>query len=283
MDNKSLVLNRVFTQTTFKELFSYPFCSNTYISVVKRYVQDPSSKNNGEIISEIYSYLKNNYRNEYFYKNTLLNKLLLGVHNPLTTTALTEVAVGKSKADFILINGKAVVYEIKTALDTFERLESQLKDYYKAFDHVTVLVDEKSKDTILKILQNTPVGICLMTKRNQIRTIKKPELYTNDLKPDEIFKVMNKDEYEKVLMQFYSKLPSVPPVKYYRECKKLFCEIDILKSYPAFINQLKKRNHVEISKYLNVPYELKSLVYFSKFKELHYENLYKFLGSKFEG
>ena len=75
MDRTSIVLNRVFTQTTFKELFANPVQAETYVSVVKRYVKDPENKDNEQIISEIYSYLKNNYRNEYFYKNTLLNKL----------------------------------------------------------------------------------------------------------------------------------------------------------------------------------------------------------------
>ena len=79
----------------------------THLDVYKR-----QEKTNGECISEIYQYLKKEYQNEYFYKNTLLNKLLLGIHSPRTTTALTEVPVGNSKADFILLNGKAVVYEL---------------------------------------------------------------------------------------------------------------------------------------------------------------------------
>lgn len=45
-----------------------------------------------------------------------------------TTTALTEIAIAKSKADFVLINGKAVVYEIKTELDNLERLSAQVDD-----------------------------------------------------------------------------------------------------------------------------------------------------------
>ena len=110
MDN-SMVLNRVFTQNTFKELLNEDISCETYMSVIRRYASHVEDKNNAELISEIYSYMKKNYRNEYFYKNTLLNKLLLGVHKPTTTTALTEIPVGKSKADFILINGKAIVYE----------------------------------------------------------------------------------------------------------------------------------------------------------------------------
>lgn len=280
MDN-STILNRLFTQNTFKELLDSDMSCETYVSVIKRYINDIDGKNNGELISEIYSYLKKNYRNEYFYKNTLLNKLLLGVHKPTTTTALTEIPIGKSKADFILINGKAVVYEIKTALDTFERLESQLSDYYKAFDHVAVVTDEKNKYAIEKILQDTPVGIYLMTDRNQLSPLKLPQQYREQLTLAEIFKVMNKDEFESVLMQVYSQLPQVAPVWYYTECKKMFCDIDISVSYPLFLKELKKRNKIIIEEYKYIPYELKTLVYFSKYKQNDYANLHEFLSSTY--
>jgi len=280
VDN-STILNRLFTQNTFKELLDSDMSCETYVSVIKRYINDIDGKNNGELISEIYSYLKKNYRNEYFYKNTLLNKLLLGVHKPTTTTALTEIPIGKSKADFILINGKAVVYEIKTALDTFERLESQLSDYYKAFDHVAVVTDEKNKYAIEKILQDTPVGIYLMTDRNQLSPLKLPQQYREQLTLAEIFKVMNKDEFESVLMQVYSQLPQVAPVWYYTECQKMFCDIDISVSYPLFLKELKKRNKIIIEEYKYIPYELKTLVYFSKYKQNDYANLHEFLSSTY--
>ena len=251
------------------------------MSVIRRYASHVEDKNNAELISEIYSYMKKNYRNEYFYKNTLLNKLLLGVHKPTTTTALTEIPVGKSKADFILINGKAIVYEIKTALDTFERLESQLSDYYKAFDHVAVVTDSKNRSTIERILSNTPVGIYLMTERDQISPLKKPTINREKLSASEIFKVMNKDEYESVLMQIYSRLPEVAPVWYYSKCQEMFCDVDLSISYPLFLKELKKRNKIIIEQYKYVPYELKALVYFSKYKQNDYMKLNVFLSSNY--
>lgn len=143
MDNtNSLLLNRFFTRNTFKQIIEYGE-STTYKATVARYINQIDNKSNQECISEIYNHLKKEYQNEYYYKNTLLNKLLLGVHSPKTTTALTEVPVGNSKADFILINGKAVVYEIKTALDNFERLDGQIQDYFKAFSRVVVVTSEE--------------------------------------------------------------------------------------------------------------------------------------------
>lgn len=276
MDN-SIVLNRFFTQHSFKNIIDNPSNSEIYVSVVRRIVDDPYDKNNGQLISEIYSFLSKNYRNEYFYKNTLLNKLLLGVHKPTTTTALTEVPIAKSKADFVLINGKAVVYEIKTALDTFDRLKTQINDYYKVFDHVAVLTDEKNESSIRTLLKSSPVGIYLLTKRNQLHEIRKPFSYTDKLSKEEMFKVMNKEEFESLLRQFYPALPDVPAVHYYKACKKLFCEIDTEKLYLAFLKELKKRNKIICQKYVDVPYELKSLVYFSRFRQSDYDNLNNFL------
>ena len=103
MDNaNSILLNRFFTRNTFKEVIDEGE-SSAYIAAIRRYIVDSANKTNDECISEIYQYLRKEYQNEYYYKNTLLNKLLLGVHSPRTTTALTEVPVAKSKADFIVI------------------------------------------------------------------------------------------------------------------------------------------------------------------------------------
>lgn len=261
MDGKSSVLNRLFTQNSFRELLeNYNSESKTKMlcAAVKRCLIDAESKSNGEIISEIYRYIGDNYRNEYFYKNTLLNKLLLGIHKPTTTTALTEIPIGNSKADFVMINGKAVVYEIKTALDSFERLGTQINDYYRAFDNVVVLTDEKNCKMAMKLLKDTPVGIYLLTKRDQIHKEKLPVPYTGKLNALDIFKVLNKTEYESILLQVYGKLPKTTDAKYYRECFNLFNEIDLNEIYNLFKKELKKRNKIIIEEYSDVPYELKS-------------------------
>ena len=150
--------------------------NTTYGAVIQRFVNDYENKDNGALISEVYRFMSKSYRNEYFYQNTLLNKLLLGKHSINTTTALTQIPISKSKADFILINGKAVVYEIKTELDTFERLDTQLRDYFKAFNHVCVVTSDSQYDRAASLLQNTPVGIYALTPQNTISSKLRKEL-----------------------------------------------------------------------------------------------------------
>ena len=78
-------INRVFSRKVIENLVEEGR-DPIFSSVVTRYISDPEGKTYGDIISEIYNYLGESNRNEYYYMNTLLNKLLVGIHNVNTTT-----------------------------------------------------------------------------------------------------------------------------------------------------------------------------------------------------
>lgn len=282
--NKMSNLNRIFTRNMLRHFIDGKV-DNVYYSVIRRYINDADQKNNGELISEIYCELKKNYRNEYFYKNTLLNKLLLGVHSVNTTTALTEVAIAKSKADFVLINGKAVVYEIKTELDNLERLSSQIEDYYKAFDRVAVVTYEKNLQQLQKVLDdiNKPVGIYILKKNGRLSTIREPQQYTNSLDKETIFKLLRKSEYETIIARQYGYLPDVTQFRYYSACKKMFLQIPLEEAYSFVLKVLKKRMQLKKEEFIKVPYELKFLVYFMELTYEDYQKLEVFLESQYGG
>ena len=284
MVQNNVILNRLFTQHVFFKMM-HDKNNTTYGTVIQRYVNDPEDKDNGALLSEVYRFMSKTYRNEYFYQNTLLNKLLLGKHSIKTTTALTQIPINKSKADLILINGKAVVYEIKTELDTFDRLDSQLRDYYKAFNHVCVVSSESHYERAARMLADTPVGIYVLSRQNTISsTLKKEPIADNSsLDYTAIFKVLHKHEYESILLQYYGELPTVSQVFYYGECLKCFSQIPILEAYNMSLKQLKNRNKISISEFEKVPYELKSLIYFSKPSKLDWKALDGFLSKKFGG
>lgn len=282
--NKMSNLNRIFTRNMLRHFIDGKV-DNVYSSVVRRYTSNADQKNNRELISEIYCELKSNYRNEYFYKNTLLNKLLLGVHSVNTTTALTEVAIAKSKADFVLINGKAVVYEIKTELDNLERLSSQIDDYYKAFDHVAVVTYEKNLQQLQKVLDSIdkPVGIYVLRKNGKLGTVRKPQRHISDLDKEIIFKLLRKSEYEDIIAQRYGYLPEVTQFKYYSACKKMFLKIPIEESYLLVLRILKKRMQLEKEEFVKIPYELKFLAYFMELTYDDYQKLEVFLERQYGG
>lgn len=280
--NNTSVLNRVFSRNTLSAIFAGKV-DNPYAIAVSRYVDDPQGKKNKQIISEIYSVLKKDHRNEYFYKNSLLNNLLLHDpnHNLKNTVALTEIPVGRSKVDLVLINGMAHVYEIKTELDNFNRLDSQINNYYKAFDHVSVVTCQENIEKLTTLLVGTPTGIMVLRSDSSLVTVKPSQENRSQLDHITMFKIMRKQEYSNIITQEYESLPNVSQFEYFTSCKQLFCQIDITKAYRLFLCELKKRSTIIEEKYFTIPDEMKSLAYFSKLKKTDYDKIERFLHSYF--
>lgn len=266
--NKSI--NQVFTQSVINSLI-VDRKNSVYDYVVSKYVNEPYTKTNGQVFCEIYKYLEKNHRNEYYYINTLLNKLLVGIHSVNTTTALSQVRVANHVADFVMINGEARVYEIKSNLDNFVRLNDQLADYYKAFSKISILVSEKEHDNAIKVLKKLGsvgdrVGVYVLSENNTIfckSNSREPLEFNELLEHKNLFALMRKKEYEAVIESFFHELPVIAPVFYYRECLKMFSSIPILEAQKLTFMQLKKRNSISKSLFDKIPMELKSVVYFS--------------------
>ena len=71
-----------------------------------------SSKSYKSVISDFYQELQATHRNEYFYKNELLNSLLIQSRKISSCSALTELPVANSKTDMIFVdeNDVGIVY-----------------------------------------------------------------------------------------------------------------------------------------------------------------------------
>lgn len=266
------LLNRFFSRATISNLLKY-----NKDEIFERISKKETS--HLETIQNVYQELSKTYRNEYFYKNTLLNKRLLGIHSVNTTTALTEIPVGRAKPDFILINGKAVVYEIKTELDNFDRLENQINEYYKAFNYVAIVTYEKNLEIAKRKIDeiNKPIGLYILQKNVKIKTVMEPKEYNNDLDRDVIFSILRKREYESIIEKRFGSLPQVSQFDYYDVCRQLTEDIRLEQFYSDFLIELKKRNPINKELFAAVPYELKFLVYFMNFKPKDYDALAQFL------
>ncbi len=271
--------SRLFSKATLRHLIhqtDHQLLEQAY----ELFSKDTEDKMFHHVVEDAYHYLSRSYRNEYYYQNTLLNKLILNKRSK-DTVALAQVPVARSVADFILINGEAVVYEIKSDLDSFARLKDQINDYYKAYTKVSVVSSEKNYKRLENMLQESPVGIVTVTKRNTIsRSMKKePEACFDYLSYQSMFRQLRKHEYEAILKDHFHDLPTAPSGLYYRACFTQFQEIPIKLAYEKMLGQLRLR-HEEIGEVLHqVPYELRSLIYFSRFTVKERELLEQFLSS----
>jgi len=266
MADNSRAINRVFTRGVLGDLLQNG--SNAVFDyVVSHYINDPDNKTHGELFREIYAHLGKEQRNEYYYMNTLLNKLLMGIHSVNTTTALSQVQIGNHIADFVMINGEGRVYEIKSDLDNFDRLYGQLADYFKAFSKVSVLLTLNEFEKVSRILEGLGdigevVGIYLMDD-NCFNSKREPKEFDKNLDHGCIFKLLRKREYENALMAYYHEIPRVAPVFHFRACLEQFQQIPILKAQGLAFDELKKRNKITKHAFKNIQPELKSIIYFS--------------------
>lgn len=268
-----ILLNRVFTNRELNSLVKTGTMKYAE-KVNKRY--NLQAHNIFEELKAIYTYLGSNHRNEYYYKNQLLNKIVFGKHSPNTTSALRELPVSKSIADFIIINGRAQVYEIKTELDTLERLDGQLQDYYKAFKYVNVITDENYVKRIEKEV-NHDIGIWTLTNRNQIHCVRKAKEHANELDSRVMFNILRKPEFEKLNKKEFGFLPKVGASQYYKANFNLFRQLSIGQQQKELTHILKQRYLTRFKGKTDLiedcPKELKELVYFSKLKDDQIRNL----------
>ena len=236
------------------------------------------------VITDFYQELQANHRNEYFYKNELLNSLLIQNGKISSCSALTELPVADSKTDMIFIdeNDVGTVYEIKTELDTLNRLESQIHDYYKAFPYIYVVTSSNHLHQLEQALEETNVGIIELTNDNKFVYRKEATCNTNNLSHDVLFRILRKKEFESIVLKYFKELPDVSDFVYYRTCFGLLENLDIVLFQKEVMSCLRKRILVrDIESFINnVPYELSFYGYFSKKYRNKWDMLENFLDTE---
>ncbi len=185
-------------------------------------------------------------RDEAFYQDVVAYRLLLHSHSLRTSKAFRQLHVANSIADTVIINGHGTVYEIKSDIDTFERLEGQLKDYFTVFSYVNVVIPEEKLACLRMRLSSMSeygqhVGIFVLTRRNALRKMVAPVEHNNDLSKTELLKMLRKPEYSKILCSEFGMLPDVSPALFYSACRDLFLTIPVLKAQSLVMNAIKRR------------------------------------------
>lgn len=279
------LINRVFTKTNINQILTSGKSAINEI-LIDKYSLSKQIETQEDAFDAIYNFMKRNYRNEYYYKNQLLNNLLIGRHSLNTTSAIRELPISNSIADFILINGKAQVFEIKSGLDSLKRLTGQLQDYYKAFTYVNVIMDEAHLKKVEKAVLNKNVGLYVLTKRNTIKKVREANEYNNFLDHTVIFKILRKKEYEEILLKYFGKLSNADDFHYFRDSLKMFKQLPIEIAQQELTTMLKLRY---LNKYkdnnsliLSFSPALREVIYFSDYREKQIEELNQRLQEKYK-
>lgn len=170
------------------------------------------------------------------------------------------------------------MYEIKTALDNFDRLDSQISDYFRAFAKVCVVIPAEKLDSLLQKIDDPKIGI-VIENNSPFSVYREPVADMSHLSHRAMFGILRKTEYSAIIKQWFGSLPEVSDFEYYETCYDLFSQIPMQETYQLFVNTLKKRKlQQDIS---DIPYGFRGLVYFVKLNRCEYTRFLNFLNQKF--
>jgi len=260
-------LSKLYTPATFKKVVK----NRSALPVLRRlrkFYTPIYQETIGEAFEDIYSCMQQNYRIEYVYKNELLDQLLLKKYSLSETRVFNELKIGKSIADFVLINGEVRVFEIKTDLDKLDKLSKQLEDYKKVSDRVYVVCGDSQAQELKSKLENTSTGIIIFDSLGTLHEIKEAEVDRGNLDIKEIFKLLKKAEYLSLHLDTFGFIPTVPNTKIYSECLSSFINMDPTNFLEIVREKLKERSIKITSSDINqVPDSLKYISYSLNFDD----------------
>jgi hypothetical protein len=194
-----------------------------------------------DYIQYVYNQLRKKYKNEYIYKNTFINSLLLNEYGVKNTIAINEFRVGNSIADIVMFNGTSKAFEIKTELDSNKRLSGQLADYTKIFKECYIITHESLTEKYLK--ENDDVGIIEFVERSRSVVMKEVRKATVnlDIDSDTLIRSIRTNEYKSIIKQYYGELPNMNSFTMFETCKEMMKYIPSVILHQLFIDELKKR------------------------------------------
>lgn len=227
-----------------------------------------------DAIDQCYSYLYDNYKNEYVYKNIIFQKLVMKNHTFADCVAIPEFRVGLSKADLAVFNGTSTVYEIKTELDSAARLASQLADYLKFFDFIYIVTHAGFVKTAEK-MSPQHVGIYILDENGEFQVHREASSNKVNVSHESLMASLRKPEYTSIIQSEYGYIPDVPNTKYYRECETLFKALDIVKAHDNVVTALLSRRiqQNQIDMIESFPESLKSLSLTKRYSKRECENI----------
>lgn len=200
------------------------------------------------IFNAAFSMLKRQgYRHEYIYKAALTHKILLGTHSLRTASMLNEFRVGDCKADIVILNGTAAVYEVKSERDSLARLERQVETYATVFAKVYVIAAQHHMRAVISTVPRF-VGILHLNNRHRISTLREAKDRPERTSPAAIFDSIRTGEARMILSSFDVPVPPVPNTRLHATLRDAFVKLDPIQAHAGMVQVLKEtRNLLPLS------------------------------------
>ena len=233
----------IFSSTSFFKLLQnddYSFINTK----IERYDLKKIGKNINtyqDYIQYTYKELRKQYKNEYVYKNTFINNMLLDKYGLKDTIAINEFRVGNSIADIVMFNGTSKAFEIKTELDSNKRLSGQLADYTKIFKECYIITHKSLSEKYLH--EDDHIGIIELIDHQKSVTMREVRASKENcsIDSDTLICSLRTQEYKNIIKKYYGELPEMNSFNMFEICRDLLKNISHEQLHLLFIEELKNR------------------------------------------
>ena len=136
----------------------------TNIQLINHYnqISQSSFDSNKNIRDQYNNEILKDFLNESVIKAAFVEKFSFKKTKSSTVTVF-ELNTGSSRADICMLNGKSMVFEIKTEYDTFYRLEGQIADYKRAYQYLNLIIPQSKLEEAYRITDES-IGIITYSK-----------------------------------------------------------------------------------------------------------------------
>jgi hypothetical protein len=211
--------------------------ASIYQAIVKESFKDLTLE---ELYENSFQLLSKKYRNEYTYKSLLLNKKLIGTHSISNSSMLSELRIGRAKADFVMLNGVSTCFEIKTERDSLQRLPNQLSEYNGYFDQTYVVLSECDVERYQSKISSN-VGIISLTSRNQFSEVRSSLTVCEGYSANMAINLLRANELKQIVSTYDSKVEIIPNTELVKYCEKALDFLSPIELKKLVLSQLKKR------------------------------------------
>ncbi|AIA45780.1 sce7726 family protein [Serratia marcescens] len=193
------------------------------------------------IYDEIYRLLQKKYRNEYIYKNEIAKKIIKGCHRYNNVSYVNEFKVNGCIADVAIFNGTSTAYEIKTELDSFDRLQEQLSVYKEVFEFVHLVIPAHKLTQALDLVdENT--GVIILKENNVLKYERLAKSNMDVLSKDKIFNCFRPTEYISLHEDITGSKPLGRAADVKHECRRVFLDLNTEHAHAEMLKILRKRS-----------------------------------------
>ena len=188
--------------------------------------------------------------------------------------------MGRSVADLVILNGTTTTYEVKTDLDHFTRLATQLSDYAQHTEHVNVVVsDKRAASAERQIIES--VGIIALRRNGALATIRPSSSNMSKMSVDSLFMMLRTEEAKTLLFRSCGYEPDVISGHLWVQMREVFRQFTIEDAHRLVLHQLRKRSSSALHLVTDpaFPRSMRALAYSSELSKVGIKRVHARLAS----